>query len=132
MDADAGSFVFLEMNTRLQVEHPVTERVTGIDLVEQQFLIPAGEPPSFDPTAVSLTGHALELRVYAENRVRFLPGPGTITEWVGRAGAGLVHAGYQAGNTVTPTPRCWPSSVSMAPIASGPWTARGTRWRPSA
>ena len=103
VDTDAGSFVFLEMNTRLQVEHPVTELVTGIDLVEQQFLIAAGQPPSFDPAAVTVTGHAIELRVYAEDPVRFLPGPGTITEWVEPAGAGLrVDAGYQAGNTVTP------------------------------
>src|SRR3984957_13983244 len=103
VDTDASSFVFLEMNTRLQVEHPVTELVTGIDLVEQQFLIAAGQPPSFDPAAVTPQGHALELRVYAEDPVRFLPGPGTITEWVEPAGAGLrVDAGYQAGNTVTP------------------------------
>ncbi len=107
VDADAGTFVFLEMNTRLQVEHPVTELVTGIDLVEQQFLIAAGEPPSFDPAADSApfrpSGHALELRVYAEDPVRFLPGPGTITEWAEPAGAGLrVDAGYAAGNTVTP------------------------------
>ena len=81
VDTDAGSFVFLEMNTRLQVEHPVTELVTGIDLVEQQFLIAAGEPTSFDPAAVTSAGHALELRIYAEDPVRFLPGPGTITDW---------------------------------------------------
>jgi acetyl-CoA carboxylase biotin carboxylase subunit len=103
VDAEADDFVFLEMNTRLQVEHPVTEMVTGIDLVEQQFLVAAGEKVSFDPQFVRYGGHACEFRVYAEDPRRFLPSPGTITEWAEPSGEGIrVDAGYQAGNQVTP------------------------------
>jgi acetyl-CoA carboxylase biotin carboxylase subunit len=90
------------MNTRLQVEHPVTELVTGIDLVEQQLLIADRRPVSFDPAAVAFRGHALELRVYAEDPRRFLPSAGKISGWDEPSGPGIrVDAGYAAGNEVT-------------------------------
>ena len=103
MDTAAQEFVFLEVNARIQVEHPVTELLTGIDLVEQQFLIAAGLPVSFDPAAVAFRGHALELRVYAEDPRRFLPSAGKIISWDEPSGPGIrVDAGYAAGNQVTP------------------------------
>jgi acetyl-CoA carboxylase biotin carboxylase subunit len=82
-------FYFIEMNTRIQVEHPVTEMITGIDLIKEQIRIAAGEPISFTQDDVEVTGHAIECRVNAEDPVRFLPSPGKVTTFHPPGGPGI-------------------------------------------
>ena len=99
---DQLNFYFLEMNTRLQVEHPVTEMITGIDLVEEQIKIARGEKLSFTQDDLSIHGHAVELRVYAEDPLsNFLPSIGTLTTYIKPEGEGVrVDDGYEQGMAI--------------------------------
>jgi acetyl-CoA carboxylase biotin carboxylase subunit len=101
VDQDAQAFYFLEMNTRIQVEHPVTEMITGIDLVQEQFRVARGEKLRFAQSDVHFRGHAIECRINAERvEQNFRPSPGLITEWSPPGGPNIrldshCHAGYQ-------------------------------------
>ena len=94
-----NEFFFIEMNTRLQVEHPITEAITGIDLVREQIMIAAGLPLSFKQSDIKIKGHAIECRINAEDPKTFIPSPGKITQFHSPSGLGIrveacVYSGY--------------------------------------
>jgi acetyl/propionyl-CoA carboxylase alpha subunit len=101
-EGDDASFYFLEMNTRLQVEHPVTEAITGLDLVQAQITVAAGGRLPFTQSEVTTRGHAIECRIYAEDSVRLLPQAGRLIRYREPAGGGVrVDSGVREGQTIT-------------------------------
>ncbi len=95
-----GEFHFIEMNTRIQVEHPVTEMVTGIDIIKAQLAIAAGEPLPWSQDEIVVSGHAIECRINAEHPTTFMPSPGTVSLWHPPGGPGIrvdshVYTGYK-------------------------------------
>jgi acetyl-CoA carboxylase biotin carboxylase subunit len=98
-----GRFYFIEMNTRLQVEHPITEAITGIDLVREQIRVASGSRLSFGQDDIRFQGHAIECRINAEDSVTFRPSPGKVTDYHAPGGAGVrVDSGVFSGYTVPP------------------------------
>ncbi len=95
-----GEFYFIEMNTRLQVEHPITENITGVDIVKEQIRIAAGEPLSYKQEDIKINGHSIECRINAEDPVNFTPSPGQITQYHAPGGPGIrvdshIYNGYK-------------------------------------
>ncbi len=114
---EKGEFFFMEMNTRIQVEHPVTEEITGVDLVREQIRIAAGESLSISQADVRIQGHAIECRINAEDPVTFLPCPGTVSQYHAPGGPGIrvdthLYNGYKV-------PQYYDSMIAKL-IAYGP------------
>ena len=129
--AGDGRFYFLEMNTRIQVEHPVTECVTGVDCVRLQLQIAQGRPLPFDQSDIALRGHAIEARLYAENPAAdFLPSTGRLAAWRAPEREGVrVDCGVESGATVTPFYDCPPRQDHR--LRRGPRAGKGpARQRP--
>lgn len=97
---EKGNFYFIEMNTRVQVEHPVTEMVSGVDIIKEQILIASGEEMSFKQEDIKIKGHAIECRINAEDPVNFMPSPGLISKYHAAGGLGIridshIYSGYK-------------------------------------
>ncbi|MEM7396394.1 MAG: acetyl-CoA carboxylase biotin carboxylase subunit, partial [Verrucomicrobiota bacterium] len=98
-----GEFFFIEMNTRIQVEHPISEAITGIDIVREQIRIAAGVPMTITQDSVSFAGHAIECRINAENPETFVPSPGMVTEYHAPGGLGVrIDSGLYSGYKIPP------------------------------
>ena len=100
---EKGEFYFIEMNTRVQVEHPITEMITGVDIIQEQIRIAAGEKLRYRQRDINLTGHAIECRINAEDPYTFVPSPGKVTAWHVPGGPGIrVDSHVYAGYTIPP------------------------------
>jgi acetyl-CoA carboxylase biotin carboxylase subunit len=99
---EKGEFYFIEMNTRIQVEHPVTEMVTGVDIVKQQLLVASGEKLAYKQKDIEMRGHAMECRINAEDPKTFMPSPGRITQYHQPGGPGIRVDSHIYNNYVVP------------------------------
>jgi acetyl-CoA carboxylase biotin carboxylase subunit len=98
-----GQFYFMEVNTRIQVEHPVTEMVTGVDLIKEQIRVAAGQALSYKQKDIQLLGHAIECRINAEDSVRMTPSPGVVTKFCTPGGPGIrVDTAMDTSGVVSP------------------------------